>query len=44
MERAKPKKQNLGSLPPPKDPIERAEMQRAMFADLRKQMARDRKK
>ena len=43
-ERAKPRKQNLGSTPPPKDPIERAAVQRALLDDLRKQMARDRQK
>lgn len=43
-ERAKPRKQNLGANPPPQNPVEQAEVQRALLADLQKMMARDRKK
>ena len=43
LERAKPRKQNLGSKPPPQNPVEQAEVQRALLADLQKMMARDRK-
>jgi hypothetical protein len=44
LERAKPKKQDFGSIPPPENPIQRAEVQQALLADLRTKMARDRKK
>jgi Type IV secretion-system coupling protein DNA-binding domain len=43
-ERAKPRKQNLGTKPPPQNPVEQAQVQRALLADLQKMMARDRKK
>ena len=44
LERAKPRKQNLGANPPPKNPVEQAEVQRTLLADLQKMMARDRQK
>jgi len=44
LERAKPRKQNLGTKPPPKNPVEQAEVQQALLADLKKMMARDRMK
>jgi len=44
LERAKPRKQNLGANPPPQSPVEQAEVQRALLADLQKMMARDRQK
>ena len=43
LERAKPRKQNLGNKPPPENPVEQAEVQQALLADLQKMMARDRK-
>jgi hypothetical protein len=43
-ERAKPRKQNLGANPPPENPVERAKVQQALVADLKKMMARDRQK
>jgi hypothetical protein len=44
LERAKPRKQNLGANPPPKNPVDQAEVQRDLLADLQKMMTRDRKK
>jgi hypothetical protein len=44
LERTKPKKQDFGSNPPPENPAQRAEAQRALLADLKKKMARDRNK
>jgi hypothetical protein len=44
LEKAKPRKQNLGAKPPPRNPVEQAEVQRALLADIKQRMARDRLK